>query len=65
LPAFQAPWLAREDFEARLSKALEAFPEFKENRSALPGCLPAGYEKRRTAWLKSIPSPPDLDSFER
>ena len=65
LPVFQAPRLAREDFEARLRKALEAFPDFKEQRSALPGYLPADYEERRLAWLKSIPSPPDLDSFER
>jgi hypothetical protein len=63
LPPFRAPWLAREDYEARLKRALEEFPELKENPSALPGYLPDGYEERRMAWLRSIPNPPSLDSF--
>jgi hypothetical protein len=63
LPPFRTPWLAREDFEARLKKALEAFPELKDNPSALPGYLPERYAERRMAWLRTIPSPPALDSF--
>jgi hypothetical protein len=63
LPAFQAPWLAGVDFEARLRKALEAYPTLKEDPTALPGYRPAGYEERRVAWLKSIPRPPAPDSF--
>ena len=60
LPPFRAPWLAKEDFEARLKGALEAFPELKDNPSALPGYLPEGYEVSRLAWLRSIPTPPAL-----
>jgi hypothetical protein len=63
LPPFRAPRLSKEDFEARLKGALEAFPALKENPSALPGYLPDGYAERRMAWLRSIPSPPALDSF--
>ena len=63
LPPFRAPWLAKEDFEARLKKALEDFPALKENPSALPGYLPACYEEIRMSWLRSIPNPPALDSF--
>ncbi len=63
LPPFRAPWLAKEDFEARLKRALVTFPELKENPSALPGYLPEGYEERRMTWLRSIPNPPALDSF--
>ena len=60
LPPFRAPWQAREDFEARVKKALEEFPELKNNPTALPGYLPEGYEERRMAWLRSIPTPPTL-----
>ncbi len=63
LPPFMAAWLAKEDFEMRLKSALETFPELKENPAALPGYLPDGYEEKRTAWLKSIPKPPALDSI--
>jgi len=63
LPPFMAAWLAKEDFEMRLKRALETFPELKENPAALPGYLPDGYEEKRTAWLKSIPKPPALDSI--
>jgi hypothetical protein len=63
LPTFRAPWLAKEDFEARLKGALEDFPALKDKPSALPGYLPEGYEERRVAWMRSIPKPPALDSF--
>ena len=58
-----APWLSKGDFEARLKRALEEFPELKDNPTTLPGYLPEGYEERRIAWLRSIPNPPTLDSF--
>ena len=63
LPPFRAPWLAREDFEARLRWALEDSPELKDKPSALPGYRPEGYEERRVAWLRSIPRPPALGTF--
>ena len=63
LPPFRAPWLAREDVEATLTRALEDFPKLKDKPSALPGYLPEGYEEKRIAWLSSIPNPPALDSF--
>lgn len=63
LPPFRAPWLAKEDFEARLKRALETFPELKENPAALPGYLPEGYEERMMAWLRSIQNPPAPESF--
>jgi hypothetical protein len=58
LPTFRAPWLAKEDFEARLRKALEDFPSLKDKPSALPGYLPDGFEEKRMTWLRSIPKPP-------
>jgi hypothetical protein len=61
LPPFRAPWLGKEEYEERLKMALESFPELKDNPAALPGYLPEGYEERRMAWLKSIPTPPPLD----
>ena len=63
LPPFRTPWLAREDFDARLKHALETFPELKENPASVPGYLPEGYEERRLTWLKSIPKPPAPESF--
>jgi len=60
---FRAPWLAREDFEARLEKALEEFPALKQDSSFLPGYRPEGYEEIRQAWLRSIPKPPAMTAF--
>jgi len=63
LPTFRPPWLNKEEYEARLNRALESFPELKDDPSSLPGYLPEGYEERRMAWLRSIPSPPARDVF--
>jgi hypothetical protein len=54
------PRRAEAEFNERLNVALEAFPELKQTPSFVPGYLPEGYEEARSAWLKSIPTPPDL-----
>jgi hypothetical protein len=56
------PRRAKAEFKERLDVALEAFSELKQNPSFVPDYLPEGYEEARSAWLKSIPTPPDLGS---
>jgi hypothetical protein len=36
-PPFQSPWSSREEFEARVWEALEAYPRLKNQPYALPG----------------------------
>jgi hypothetical protein len=37
IPAFQSPWSSREEFEARVWEALEAYPKLKEQPYVIPG----------------------------
>jgi hypothetical protein len=63
LPPFKPAWVDKDEFNERLKKFLRAYPAFKEDPTALPDYAPEGYEEKRTAWLRSIPTPPALDSF--
>jgi hypothetical protein len=63
LPPFKPAWVDKDEFNERLMKFLRAYPELKADPTALPNYAPEGYEEKRTAWLRSIPTPPALDSF--
>ena len=63
LPPFQPAWADKEEFTERLKFFLASNPQFKDDPIAQPDYAPEGYEEKRTAWLRSIPSPPALDSF--
>lgn len=63
LPPFQAAWTDKEEYIERLKLFLEGDSPFKDDPTAQPGYAPNGYEETRMAWLRSIPTPPTLDSF--
>jgi hypothetical protein len=58
LPPFKPAWVDKDEFNERLKKFLRAYPEFNNDVTALPNYAPEGYEERRSAWLKSVPSAP-------
>ena len=60
---FKPAWADKEEFDDRLTNLLAAYPEFQSDPTAQPNYVPEGYEERRMEWLRSIPSPPALDSF--